>query len=458
MKAIKLIVKNIGIVADATIELNKPLIIFYGEIRQGKTTLLNAVKWVFGGSFPTDIIRTGESEASITLALDCGTIHRSFYRAKSGEVKARAIVFEKNGAPVKDAVAEIKKLLNPFLLDQNHLIEMSELERKKYFVSQFSVNTEDLDKQIAHSELLATETRSKLRGYGDIDLTVVAEPPVVHVLRAQKDDLIQDHERKLNVLRGEVAARRRAYQEEVNNTTLANKEAVERSHHIREAQKRLAEYTASVLEHERCLVSARDGVASYAKWLQEHPLIPEQPAPAALDLFVLEGGLSVRCNTDAIDLAISQAEAQAVRYAHYQGNLKRQQARAADEAAIKHLEAATRELRTKRIARLKTVSRESGIPGLEFDEAGNFSYEGTQAGMLSTSQLMKLSSQLSALYPEGFGLDLIDRAESLGKSIFAFVDRAKAENKTILAAVVGERPAEIPEEIGVFVVENGVVK
>ena len=41
MKAIKLIVKNIGIVADATIELNKPLIALYGEIKQGKTTILN---------------------------------------------------------------------------------------------------------------------------------------------------------------------------------------------------------------------------------------------------------------------------------------------------------------------------------------------------------------------------------------------------------------------------------
>jgi hypothetical protein len=95
---------------------------------------------------------------------------------------------------------------------------------------------------------------------------------------------------------------------------------------------------------------------------------------------------------------------------------------------------------------------------LEFDEAGNFSYEGCQAGMLSTSQLMKLSSALSALYPEGFGIELLDRGESLGRSIFGFIDRAKAEHKTILATVVGEKPAEVPAEVGVFVVEQGVVK
>jgi len=65
---------------------------------------------------------------------------------------------------------------------------------------------------------------------------------------------------------------------------------------------------------------------------------------------------------------------------------------------------------------------------------------------------------LSALYPKGFGLELLDRGESLGKSIFQFVDRAKQENKTILATVVGERPAEVPAEVGVFVVEQGAVK
>src|SRR5208283_4244436 len=96
-----------------------------------------------------------------------------------------------------------------------------------------------------------------------------------------------------------------------------------------------------------------------------------------------------------------------------------------------------------------------GIKGLSFDETGNFIYQGTTAGMISDSQIMRLSSELSALYPEGFGIDLIDRGESLGRSIFEFVDRAKEENKTILATIVGERPAKIPANVGVFVVEDG---
>lgn len=71
--------------------------------------------------------------------------------------------------------------------------------------------------------------------------------------------------------------------------------------------------------------------------------------------------------------------------------------------------------------------------------------------------IMRLSSELSALYPEGFGLDLIDRGESLGKSIFEFVERAKREEKTIMATIVGEKPASVPENVGVFVVQDGKV-
>jgi hypothetical protein len=70
---------------------------------------------------------------------------------------------------------------------------------------------------------------------------------------------------------------------------------------------------------------------------------------------------------------------------------------------------------------------------------------------------MRLSSLLSARYPAGLGVELIDRAESLGKSIFEFVSRAVSEQKTILATVVGERPANAPEQVGVFVVEKGKV-
>jgi len=458
MKAIKLIVKNIGIVADAAIELNKPLIIFYGEIRQGKTTLLNAVKWVFGGAFPTDIIRKGETEASITLFLDCGTITRSFYVARDGSTKARPVIFKRNGAAVEDPVAEIKKLLNPFLLNNLYLINMPELERKKYFVSQFAVDTSGLDNEITVAEALASATRSKLKGYGEIDLTPVEPPPDITKLRQMRADIINEHDKNIALVQAQMAKLRADHQTAVDAVNTAAAAARENNWQRAEAKKKVASFQTDIIRLERELATARDGAASYGQWLDEHPAMDLPPLPPAPDLTHLAAVLMTKADTRSVDDVILQSEADKVRYEQFLANQKRAEERAKDEAQIKATEATIRELRTKRLAKLKECSEKCGIPGLEFDEAGNFSYQGTQAGMLSTAQLMTLSSQLSALYPDGFGLDLIDRAESLGKSIFAFVDRAKAENKTILAAVVGEKPADVPEEVGVFVVEQGVVK
>lgn len=458
MKARKLIIKNIGIVGQAEIELNKPLLILYGEVRQGKTTALNAIKWVFGGKFPSDILKNGETEGSITLALDNGTITRSFYRAKDGSVKARPIQFERDGAPVIDPVAEIKRFLNPFLLDQNFLFNKSELERKQYFASMFAVDTSGLDLAIQEAEEKAQETRAKLKGYGEINITPVEPPASVAGLKETRAALLAEHSQKLDVLRVEIAKRRREHEAACRELQIANAAAKERQYEIAEAHSKLTIFQVRVLEHERALANARDGVASYSKWIEEHAALPESPYPVAPDFSVLEQALSLPPDTATVDSLLGQAEAQKVRYEQHLANLKRQAARDMDGCVIRSLENQIREMRAKKIAKLKELSDKSGIPDLGFDEAGNFSYEGCQAGMLSTSQLMKLSSALSALYPEGFGLELLDRGESLGKSIFSFVERAKAEKKTILATVVGERPAEVPEDVGVFVVEQGVIK
>lgn len=71
---------------------------------------------------------------------------------------------------------------------------------------------------------------------------------------------------------------------------------------------------------------------------------------------------------------------------------------------------------------------------------------------------MRLSSALSSLYPAGFGLELIDRGESLGKSIYGFIEKVKREESAILATIVGEKPAQVPDEIGVWIIEEGKIK
>lgn len=423
MKVTKLEIKNIGIIEDVAIELNKPLLLFYGDIRQGKSTILNAVGWCFGGSFPQDIIRHGENEASVTLYFDGGYVTRQWYRGRDGTTKSRDIEMKVDGAVIQEPVREIKKFLNPFLLDQDFLRSKSELERKKFFVSLFGLETKALDEEFARAGAEATELRSKLKGYGDIDLTPVETVDV-------------------SSLKTQLASIRAAHQEEVNRITVSNQAALKHNQQVKETLASADGLRSHIADLKTQLSAAEATLGSYEIFCTANPekaLANTPPLP----------------NTTEIETQISEALAQEVKRGHYLSNLARHEARKLDEARLGALEATRLNIRDAKIARLKNASETCGVPGLAFYEDGSFCYQGVEAGMLSTSQIMQLSSDLSALYPKGFGLDLIDRAESLGKSIYEFVERAKTENKTILATIVGERPAAAPPEVGVFVVEGG---
>ena len=426
MKVLKLIISNIGMISREEIVLNKPLLIFYGEVRQGKTTILNAVRWVTGGNFPDDIIKHGENEASITLELDGGIISRSWYRNKEGATASRPLTFIKNGKPVPSPFNEIKRLLNPFLLDQDYMVKMGEADRRRFFSELFAVDTTELDKEIFNAEKDATSLRSKLTGYGEIDTTVV-EPvdeekirAEINAITAANNAAIENHQKTVDAINE---------QNGIYDRGVGAKKAQEEL--IESLKKQLAE--------------AEDKLSNINAWFAKNTRKDVPPPPPLAD-------------TSKLEQQLSQAAAQNVRAEQCKANLKRKTQKDTDESALKALEKTLRDKRAAKVAKLKEISESCPVKGLVFAEDGSFTYEGTQSQMLSTSQLMKLSHELSSLYPEGLGIELLDRGESLGKSIFTFVERANRENKTILATVVGEKPATIPENVGVFVVENGKVK
>ena len=426
MKVKRLVIKNIGLIADTTIELNKPLILFYGEIRQGKTTILNAIRWAFGGAYPDEIIRHGEKEASVLLEFEGGSINREWYRAKDGTTKAREIAFIRDGKPVKKPVDEIKKFLNPFLLDQDHLRKMGETERKQYFAQLFAVDTSKIDKELLACESEARDLRVKVKMYGEIDLAEIKtiDPGPI---RLELETIRKKHQAMAETIHSE------------------NKTARERNSERERRIRIIQSDELSITELEIRLRDFKNEIQVNRSWLKDYPEKKENPIPNAPD-------------TSALEDKISAAAANNVRAEQYQNNLKRAEQKKADEKAISDLENTQRDLKKKKIAKLAEISETCKIKGLAFDESGAFTYEGTSAGMLSGSQIMKLSEELSNLYPKDLGIGLIDRAESLGKSVFLLIDRAVEEEKTILATVVGEAPSKIPEEVGVWIVDRGELK
>jgi hypothetical protein len=458
MKVTHIKIKNIGIIADQKITIDKPLIIFYGETRQGKTTILNCVRWVLGGSFPADIIRHGAREASIEMAFEGGSISRSFYRSKgSQEVQARPVEFIRDGALVRKPAAEIEKFLNPFLSNQDYLRNMGETDRKLYFAKLFAVDTKDLDMEALQAAKEASELRATLKAYGDIDLTTV-DPPPIAALEAERNEIIANHAAEKDEWKKQLSLKRSCHRTDVVNAERAN-EAVRKRHSDREscqgaintAAARIVELTEQI-EKEKAKMDANE------HYLVKNPELETQAIPnEPPELDELRAKITTLPPVEGINVKIAKAQADQVRYDQYLKNKQREKERDGHEERLLQLERRQKTIKEEKASKLRTVGDESGVPGLAFDEEGSFLYEETAAGMLSTSQLIRLSSALSALYPEGFGIELLDRAESLGRAIFEYVKHAEEHKTTVLATVVGERPAEVPEKVGVFVVKDGCV-
>jgi hypothetical protein len=456
MKILSIQIKNIGLLGDVTLELNKPLILLYGEIKQGKTTCLNAVRWVLGGPFPTDIIKHGETEASIHMTLSNGSITREFYVARDGTTKAREVVFMQDGAQIKNPVAALKQFVNPFLLNQDYLRNMTEPERKRFFVELFHIDTTELDTTAARLELEAQNLRAKLTGYGEIDLTPqprINTIPITQEIAARNNA----HGVAQGERRAKLAALRAAHSAACAAASKAMQDSTTRNQHRGHLTQSIAENSSKIFELEKQIGFLTAENAGHAAWLENNPEMapPGNPVPSN-EIGELEALLQVsRPDTGALEAELLAASAQNVRAEQAEKNQARAAEKEKDAQQLQQTVSELTECRNQKIARLAKMADECQIPGVKFDAAGNLIYEDTQAGMLSTSQIMKFSAALSALYPDGFGLDLIDRAESLGKSIFSFIEKAKAEDKTILATIVGEKPATIPADVGVFVVEQG---
>ena len=66
---VKVIAKNIALIEYVEINFTNGLNVITGETGSGKSIVLNAITWAFGGKLSKDSIRTGEKEAYVEVAL-----------------------------------------------------------------------------------------------------------------------------------------------------------------------------------------------------------------------------------------------------------------------------------------------------------------------------------------------------------------------------------------------------
>ena len=415
MKINKILISNIGAISDANIPIKNGLNIFFGDVKQGKTTILNSIRWVCGGTYPKDILKHGEDDGFIHIFFDDGsTIRREFYMSKSSGVKDRPIQYIKGGVVQSRPVEKIKKLLNPFQLNQNHFTDMNAVEKTRFVVDLFECSTDKEQKELKEIKDEGVDLANQIKAIKFRDVEEVApvdEDELSNRLKEIKE--FNDTQVELSL----------------KHTTLES-ELEKLSEEEIKLLDRLAEIKAknSELEAERDELDEEQNPKSTKE-------VEEQISDAKLTNYKAE-----KCKEDK----------------KYNTSMTLQMDTLKEErsGAVKRYKAKAGEIGKK----LTTLNDSHGIKGLVFTKDGSFTYEKTSPDMLSTSQNAKLSSALQSKYPNTMSVELIDQGESWGHTIYDLIEKAKKENKTIFTTVVGEKPAKVKDLVGVYYVEKGEVK
>lgn len=139
MKIKKLCIKNFRSIQSQELELSR-FNILYGANGAGKTSILNALRYVLNGELPKDPVRHGEESLSVSIDLDDGngtTLGREAFlpeeRRINGKVVKESTFFQYlQGvkASYNDAPYELKQLehTNPFFADRDPALLFTFLE------------------------------------------------------------------------------------------------------------------------------------------------------------------------------------------------------------------------------------------------------------------------------------------------------------------------------------------
>lgn len=459
IRPIRMTIHNIGIVEDITYEFNRSLLCFFGATKQGKTTAtLTAMNLIRGGAFPPKILRDGTKDGFVQLDIEGGSITRRFWVDPKDGVTNAELTFLRNNdpVPVPRPVEQLRNIFgNPFNENPELFRTWGPTDRQKFFVESLGIDTGELDAEKKDINDQNRMLQAKIDGYGDISEEIVL-PVDTGPIKAGIASRKREHASQIASWQTELDGMRLEWQSgkrrELANAQ-ANRQGLLTAHdrsvaRIKELEAELAAERERYDNLLQTVIEAEDHIKLLKTEVESLPdLKPQADA--------LKAKIATPCDTSDLDAQLSEAAAQDVRVATYQSNLAKIEQRKHDNELLALNKERLKEIKQLKAAKLAQIAEDSGIKGLSFDEDGNFLYEGATAGLISTSQCQRLTLELASLFPEAAKVEILDRAESLGVDIFKIIEGARERKSTILATIVGDRPALVPEDVGVWVVSNG---
>ena len=141
--------------------------IFQGQSLQGKTSILEAIKWAFIGGDDDSIVRNGVSSCEVVLISDNGTrIERRLSRGGKNKLFAY-----KNDAPIDNPQKVLAKIYHPMLFGPTEMIRMKPKELSEFISDAIGKRLKFNDEQISKY------------GLKEVDLT---EDPIAAIQKLHK--------------------------------------------------------------------------------------------------------------------------------------------------------------------------------------------------------------------------------------------------------------------------------
>lgn len=253
-------VENVKRLRAVKVKLDDGVNVVRGENEQGKSSLLDAVEYLFGGAktHPPRVIREGETEALIVGETDDFIATRRFVKAENGHEETELEIRAKDGGgKIASPQKLMDKLYSSTAFDPVEFMNMkpdAQLDLVKRLVG---VNTDEIDRSYDSLFATRTVTNTELKGVRARlqPLQAEKEPPP----RASVTGLLEEQKR-LNAALENVATRT-AERDAAGRQVQQRKEAVKACEAaVRAAQEALAKATERLQIDENLWAAADNSV------------------------------------------------------------------------------------------------------------------------------------------------------------------------------------------------------
>lgn len=507
--------KNFKKLRKFKVDLTKNINIFWGDINQGKSSVLQVLETLLTRGNKDGIISNGATNCYLKLTFDNGYIERFFYKIGNKTVPRKLkINFDGKDYTIKDLSENVSELA----LNENYFKNLNSPEKNRFLLDVLEVDTSDIDKKIKQQISIVKDNEICVKSFGNIVLKEIKKPNIELAeenLQKEKDKLNTNYKKEKeenNILKINWQNEKKEIDE---NYTLELKKLKEKEN--LDYNKKLSEYetrkeyiriyTENFNQTQRKLANKENKLIILYNEIKNKiagtdfercfdyekakDIINELPEPKKEKVFSEEMKKLIKprlpnttlekdsypdeptynnmhtpenADTTKKDKLAEEVINQKLQQKDYENFLIQKSKYNSQQAYLKEIEKSKNKIKElKKEKKKKLYGYSNKIENLTFTEDGVPMYRDSQLQNLNTAGLIELNTILVKLMPKNkLNILLIDRAESLNlgnkENLGVYLRKAKEDNTIFFMSIVShEIPVLATQNIDVHEIINGKI-